>query len=77
MSAKIDEIESRDELRRRVNEAFDAARRRYGLTSDEALAERIGVSAKTISFWRNGRWHPAGEALIALLVGKHTTKEAA
>lgn len=77
MIAELVTSDPRAELIRRVNDAFDAARDRYGLTSDQALARHLGVSPKTISFWRNGRWHPAGEALISVLVNTSSSKEAA
>lgn len=71
--------ETKPELLQRLNAAFDSTRAQLGLTNDEAFARRLGVSPKTISFWRNGRWHPAGTALITALIGppENPSKEAA
>lgn len=59
---------AKEELVQVVNTAFDSARAALEVRTDEALAERLEVSAKTISFWRNGRWTTADEALINVLV---------
>lgn len=59
----------RDELIATVDVAFDQARTRLGVETDEALAEKLGISKKTISFFRNGRWTPVDEALITVLIG--------
>ena len=47
--------------------AIRTARVDRGLTQGE-LAERIGVSQSTISFWENGTESPTVEHLIALAV---------
>lgn len=59
---------SKDELVNALDAALDEARFVLRVTTDEALAEKLGLSAKTISFWRNGRWTPADHALISVLV---------
>lgn len=51
-----------------VNEAFDEARRRLRLRSDEELARFYDVAPKTISEWRNGKWTKADKVLITLMV---------
>ena len=51
-----------------VNAAFDRARTRLGISNDRDFADRLGVSQKTISFWRNGRWTDADRVLIGILV---------
>lgn len=58
----------KDELVSALDTALDEARFALRVTTDEALAEKIGVSAKTVSFWRNGRWTPADHALINVFV---------
>lgn len=55
-------------LLERVNAACDRTRERLGLTSDQDMARRLGVSPKTVSFWRNGRWTDADRALISILI---------
>ena len=57
-----------NELIATVDAALDEARHILRVANDEALAANIGVSPKTISFWRNGRWTPADTALIRVLV---------
>lgn len=59
---------SKDELINALDAALDEARFVLRVNTDEALAEKLGLSAKTISFWRNGRWTPADHALISVLV---------
>lgn len=56
-----------------VDDALDTARKTLGLNTDEELADNIGVSSKTISFWRNGRWTKADIALIRILVSALST----
>lgn len=77
MSEPLVTPETKAELLERLNAAFDSTRAQLGLTNDEAFARRLGVSPKTISFWRNGRWHPAGEALITALIGPTTRADKA
>lgn len=57
------------EALRELNIALDRCRRMHGFTSDAELARHFGVSAKTISFWRNGRWTVGDAALITILIG--------
>lgn len=59
---------SRDELISAVDAAFDEVRFRLRCPNDETLAEKLGISTKTISFLRNGRWTPVDTALITVLV---------
>jgi hypothetical protein len=58
----------KDELVTALDSALDEARFLLRVKTDEALAEKLSVSTKTISFWRNGRWTQADEALIQVLV---------
>lgn len=58
----------KDELITALDSALDEARFFLRVKTDEALADRLNVSTKTISFWRNGRWTQADEALINVLV---------
>lgn len=59
---------SKDDLVTALDEALDEARYRLRCPTDEALAKKLGISTKTISFWRNGRWTTADEALITVLI---------
>ena len=62
----------------RLNIAFDRARTRLGLSNDVDLARHWEVSAKTVSFWRNGHWSKPDRALImALLHQEEQTRIAA
>lgn len=58
----------KEELITALDSALDEARFLLRVKTDEALADRLNVSTKTISFWRNGRWTQADEALINVLV---------
>lgn len=58
----------KNELVAAVDAAFDEARFRLRCPNDEALAERLGISTKTISFLRNGRWTQVDTAIITVLV---------
>lgn len=58
----------KEELVIALDSALDEARFLLRVKTDEALADKLNVSTKTISFWRNGRWTQADEALINVLV---------
>lgn len=58
----------KDELVAVVDTAFDKARENLGVETDGALARKLGISQKTISFLRNGRWTTVDEALISVLI---------
>lgn len=58
----------KDELVAALDEALDEARYRLRCQTDEALAKKLGISTKTVSFWRNGRWTTADAALITILI---------
>lgn len=58
----------KEELVTALDSALDEARFLLRVKTDEALADKLKVSTKTISFWRNGRWTQADEALIQVLV---------
>lgn len=47
-----------------VNAAFDSLRRSRDLKTDAALARSLGISPKTLSQLRHGRWTPVHQALI-------------
>jgi ribosome-binding protein aMBF1 (putative translation factor) len=59
----------KNELVAVVDIAFDKARENLGVETDEALAQKLGISQKTISFFRNGRWTTVDEVLISVLIG--------
>jgi len=59
--------EPKEELRNLLNQTFDSQRQRLGLTNDMDFARYLGVSPKTLSFWRNGRWQGADAALITAI----------
>lgn len=59
---------TKEELVTIVDSALDEARHRLRVQNDAALAEQLGVSAKTISFLRNGHWTAVDTALIGVLV---------
>jgi DNA-binding Xre family transcriptional regulator len=50
-----------------VNAAFDAERAARNLKTDGALAKSLGISSKTLSLLRNGRWTSVHQALIIVL----------
>ena len=58
----------KEELIAIVDGALDDARFRLRVTNDSELAERLGISTKTISFLRNGHWTQVDTALIGVLV---------
>jgi len=60
------------EALRALNIALDRKRRMHDFANDTELAKHLGVSAKTLSFWRNGRWTKGDQALIAVLTGHQT-----
>ena len=51
-----------------VKGALDEAERIHGVDTIEQLAERYGLSVKTVSFLRNGRWTRTDRLLIAALL---------
>jgi DNA-binding transcriptional regulator YiaG len=69
--------EPKKAMQARLNAAFDAQRARLGFTNDVDFARYLGVSAKTLSFWRNGRWLGADSALITASFGRDEGKSAA
>lgn len=58
----------KDELITALDSALDEARFLLRVKNDEALAQKLDVSTKTISFWRNGRWTKGDAALISVLI---------
>ena len=54
---------------RQLNEALDRTRGTLNLPNDGQLAERIGVSARLVSFWRNGKLGRTNVVLVAVLTG--------
>lgn len=54
---------------RELNIALDRKRRIHDLPNDTELAHHFGISPKTISFLRNGRWSKVDHALISVLTG--------
>lgn len=60
-------VEADERILSQVNHAFDTARARLGLRTDRDLAQHLGVSQKTLSFWRNGRWTDNDRALFGVI----------
>lgn len=60
--------ESKSELLKRLNNALNSQRAIHGYTNDHDLAHYLGVSPKTVSFWRNGRWPQTTSALVTALL---------
>lgn len=56
------------EILETLNDALNRTRYQNELPNDRALALHLGVSEKTISFWRNGRLTKGDTALILVLV---------
>jgi hypothetical protein len=52
-----------------LNEAFDRKRHAHSLPNDAELARHLGISAKTLSFLRNGRFTKTDAAIVAVLTG--------
>lgn len=61
----------KDQLIPIVAQALDRARDKFGVSSDGALARRVGTSPKTISQLRNGHWTDLDSAIISILVSAH------
>jgi transcriptional regulator with XRE-family HTH domain len=59
-----------------LREALDRKRAAHGFPNDNELARHLGVSPKTLSFWRNGRWSRADIALIGVLTGHQPAEPA-
>jgi DNA-binding XRE family transcriptional regulator len=54
-----------------LNTLLDQERERRGLPRDAELAQALGVSAKTLSLWRNGRSLPkAAVILLTIFAGQ-------
>ena len=60
--------ETKPELLKRLNDALNSQRAIHGYTNDHELAHHLGVSPKTVSFWRNGRWPQTTSALVTALL---------
>jgi hypothetical protein len=56
------------DLKAIVKEALEEAERIHGATNAEQLGKRYGLSSKTVSFLRNGRWTRTDRLLIAALL---------
>lgn len=56
------------EIRAIVKEALDEAERIHDVDNIGQLADRYGLSTKTVSFLRNGRWTRTDRLLIAALL---------
>jgi DNA-binding XRE family transcriptional regulator len=59
------------ETEEKIRQALDYMRDSLGYTSDYQLADHLGVSQKTISFWRNGRL-TKGDRVLATLLTEHS-----
>jgi transposase-like protein len=57
-----------------LNIALDRRRRLSDLANDTELAQHLGVSPKTLSFWRNGRWTKGDTALVTVLTNHQATE---
>jgi DNA-binding transcriptional regulator YiaG len=51
-----------------INDALNAARRRWALTSDRELAAMLKVAPKTISLWRNRKSLSKAALILVQLV---------
>lgn len=56
-----------------LNESLDRTRYQNELPNDRELAKHLGVSEKTISFWRNGRLTRGDAALVIVLIKTRRT----
>jgi DNA-binding XRE family transcriptional regulator len=54
-----------------LNTLLDQERDRRGLPRDAELAEALGVSAKTLSLWRNGRSLPKAAVILLTILAGH------
>jgi hypothetical protein len=50
-----------------INDALDSARQHHEFPNDKALAQFLGVSAKTLSWWRHGKVSPTNRGLLYVL----------
>ena len=68
--------ERRDsDLGMEINDLLDAYRARHGITSDEKLAARLGVSGQAIYRWRIGQIDRSARALLTMDRDLHATPE--
>lgn len=51
-----------------INQLLNLVRTRYGLTSDEKLAQRLGVSSMAIYRWRRGQIDKSTRVLLPLVL---------
>lgn len=65
------------EILEALNEALNRIRYQNELPNDKALARHLGVSEKTVSFWRNGRLTTGDKALILVLIKGHRCQQVA
>lgn len=70
-------IASDQDVRDEVRRAFDEAARFHGVTSAQELAKLYGLSSKTITFLRTGRWTRTDRLLIAALLQKRLDERVA
>jgi DNA-binding XRE family transcriptional regulator len=54
-----------------LNTLLDQERDRRGLPRDAELAQALGVSAKTLSLWRNGRSLPKAAIILLTILAGH------
>ena len=52
-----------------LNEALDRKRHAHALPNDAELARHLGISTKTLSFLRNGRFTRTNAAIMAVMTG--------
>lgn len=50
-----------------IEQLLDSARERYGITSDEKLAQLLGVSGQAIYRWRRGQIDRSARILATLM----------
>lgn len=58
-------------LKEAVEKALDEAQDRHKVNTDKELARIYGLSPKTISFLRTGRWTRTDKLLIEALVPRY------
>jgi transposase-like protein len=55
------------EITQVIRSALDRERHEHALPNDNELARHLGISPKTLSFWRNGRLGRSSVVIVKLL----------
>jgi transcriptional regulator with XRE-family HTH domain len=59
------------DLSTEVNTILDTAMRDFGITTETALAGKLGVTPTAIYKWRRGKLSPSSRALLPLLIQQY------